>query len=185
MATNYYTVKGRVKWAKVYEPDEYAGAKRFMLNFYPFDGKEWEKIQKSGLQSTVKEDTDGKYVVLRRPAQKLIGENLVVFSPPEITGAVKVSYVDKEGNKVRSYNKGEKTVERQGDPIPIGNGSVVLVNFCVYDTRQGKGGRLENINVLDLVVFEPNADKANEAEVDAQEEEVPVDNKEEGDKLPW
>lgn len=182
MATTYYNVKGRIKWPKLYEPDEYAGAKRYMVNFYPFDGAEWEKVQKSGIQSTVKEDEDGKYIVLRRPASKLIKDDLVIFCPPEITGAVNVHYVDKNGEKVRSYNKGEKTVERVGDPVNLGNGTLVVVNFCVYDTRQGKGGRLENLKVLDLVVFDkPEVVK----EEDTAEDEVTVDNEAEGDKIPW
>lgn len=176
MATSYYNVKAKLKWAKVYEPDEYAGAERWMVNVYPVDGKEWEKIQKSGLQSQPKEDEDGKYIVLRRPTKKLIGENLVIFCPPEITGAFEVTYVDKEGNKVRSYNKGEKTVERKGNTEIIGNGSTAIVNFCVYDTRQGKGGRLESIKILDLVGVEERV----------KEEDLPVEEEEEkGDGIPW
>lgn len=183
MATTYYNVKAKVKWAKVYEPDEYAGAERWMVNIYPVDGKEWEKIQKSGLQSQPKEDTDGKFITLRRPTKKLIGENLVIFTPPEITGAFEVIYVDtKTGEKVRSYNKGEKTVERKGDPQVIGNGSTAIINFCVYDTRQGKGGRLESIKILDLVGLEDKPEvKAEDVPAD---EEVAVDN-EGKDTIPW
>lgn len=164
MATKYYTLKGSVKWCKVYEPDEFSGVKRWMLNFYPADGGEWEKFQKMGTELGTKEDTDGKYVTFRRPTTKLIGENLVVFSPPEISGAVEVKYVNDESLSVRSYNKGDKvTVKQVGEPQPIGNGSVVLVNLAVYDVKiagtPSKGHRLENIKVLDLVSYDPDAPK--------------------------
>lgn len=159
IATKYFTLKGSVKWAKIYEPDEFSGVKRWMLNFYPADGAEWEKFQKMGTELQTKDDEDGKYVVFRRPVNKVIGDNFVMFSPPEISGAVEVKYVNDEGVSVRSYNKGDKvTVTRIGDPVPIGNGSVVLVNLAVYDVKvagnASRGHRLENIKVLDLVEFE-------------------------------
>lgn len=152
MATTYASLKGKIKWPKVYEPDEYAGSKRWMVDFFPSDGAEWEKITKSGLQVEPKVSEDGKYIRLRRDCQKLIGDNLVVFCPPEITGAVEVHYTNAEGDKVRSYNKGEKiTINRVGETAPIGNGSLALVNISLFDTARGKGHRLESIKVLDLV----------------------------------
>lgn len=159
MATKYYTLKGSIKWAKIYEPDEFSGVKRWMLNFYPADGAEWEKFQKMGTELGIKEDEDGKYVTFRRPASKVIGDNFVIFSPPEISGAVEVRYVNDEGISVRSYNKGDKvTVTRIGEQVPLGNGSVVLVNLAVYDVKVAgnvaRGHRLENIKVLDLVAYE-------------------------------
>lgn len=185
MATTYWNVKGNIKWAKVYEPDDYLGQKKYVLNFYPSDGAEWEKVQKSGIQSTVKEDTDGKFIILRRPVSKLIGENLVIFTPPEITGAVEVHYTNDEGEKIRSYNKGEvKNVQRVGDATPIGNGSLGIVNFSSYDTRQGKGCRLEGIRILDLVGIEPKEEKVNNEDIDEDEVEAVVDN-DKGDDIPW
>ncbi len=187
MATEYFNVKGSVKWVKVYEPDEYAGAKRWMVNFYPFDGKEWEKIQKSGIQTQTKSDDDGKYITLRRPTTKVIKDDLVIFCPPEITGAVNVQYLNPEGERIRSYTKGEfkGDVILKGEKQNIDNGSVVIVNFCVYDTKQGKGHRLESLKVLDLVQRE-KSEEVSEDEKDNAEVEIPVveDNNDAGD-LPF
>lgn len=155
MGTQYQTLKGYVKWTKVYEPDSFSGAENWKINFYPFDGSEWEKFQKTGLQLTVKEDIDGKFVTFRRPTKKLIKDELVIFSPPEVTGKVNVKYVDEEGNKVRQYNKGDKIlVTRVGEPDIIPNGSLVLLNYSYYQTVKGAGHRLEGINVLELAEYE-------------------------------
>lgn len=188
MATTYWNVKGTVKWAKVYEPDDYLGQKKWVVNLYPHDGAEWEKIQKSGIQSTVKEDTDGKFIVLRRQVSKVIKDNLVVWCPPEITGAVDVHYTNDAGEKIRSYNKGEvKNVQRVGHPEPIGNGSLVIVNFSAYDTHQGKGCRLEGLRVLDLVGIEKKEEKVPEEDLAAEPEDkdIPVENKDPSDDVPW
>lgn len=189
MATNYVTLKGSLKWAKVYEPDEFSGQKRWMLSFYPFDDKEWEKFNKMGSSLEPKEDEDGKFVVFRRPTTKLIRDDLVVFSPPEITGAVSVKYVDEEGNTVRSYKKGDKvTVTRVGDPTPLGNGTVALVNLAFYDVKiggePGKGHRLENIKVLDLVGYDEDA-PAPERKVEEKKEEVKTVKDDMNDDIPW
>lgn len=172
MATEYFNIKGKLKYAKVYEPDSYAGAERWKTNFYPYDGKEWEKVMKSGIQTVPKEDADGKYITLRRDCKKAIKDDLVIFSPPELTGAVEVSYVDDEGNRLRSYNKGDYKgkVSRKGDPVDIGNGTVAIVNFSVYETKQGKGHRLESIRILDLVGYERKEEPTEEEKDEAVKE---------------
>ncbi|AXP07751.1 hypothetical protein SmphiM6_60 [Sinorhizobium phage phiM6] len=184
IATSWYNIKCKIKWAKVYEPDEYAGAKRYMVNAYPVDGAEWEKVQKSGVQLQTKEDTDGKYITLRRPVSKVIKDDLVIFCPPEITGAVEVHYVGKDGQKVRSYTKGDNTAERVGDPVVLANGTLAIVNFCAYDTKQGRGSRLESLKILDLVSMD-DIKEQKVSEEDTAEEEVVVSNEEKGDDIPW
>lgn len=169
MTTQYINLKGSVKWAKVYEPDVAFGTETYNLNFFPLDGAEWEKFQKTGLQMGVKDDPDGagKFIKLRRPRKKTIGDDLIFFSPPEISGKVQVSYVDSEGNKKRQFLKheGEPTrvvaegsLNDKGYPVDIGNGSLVVVNVSYYDTAKGKGHRLESINVLDLVEYQKSSD---------------------------
>ena len=184
MATKYHTFKGALKWAKIYEADEYSGDKRWIVNFYPHDGGEWEKFQKSGLQLKVKEDEDGKFITLRRGVKKLFGDEIVFFSPPEITGAVNVRYKNSKGEVVRSYKKGDEEPVREGEAVIIANGSVALVNVAVYDTQKGKGHRLENIKVLDLVAMPPTSGGDDNAKED--KEELEEDKKEElNDDLPW
>lgn len=182
MASKYITLKGKFKWTKIYEPDEYSGDKRFIMNFYPEDGAEWEKFSKSGLQLKVKDDEDGKFITLRRPFKRLFGDDVVFFSPPEITGAFTVQYKNSKGEVVRSYKKGEEEPVRVGDAITIGNGSLGLVNICIYDTQKGKGHRLENIKILDLVSLPDFVEKEDE-EVELEKE--PEKSKDLNDELPW
>ncbi len=188
MATEWYNVKARIKWAKVYEPDEYAGSRRWMVNVYPFDGKEWEKVQKSGIQTQVKSDKEGdKYIVLRRGTTKVIKDDLVIFCPPELTGAVNVSYTNPEGEKIRSYNKGDfkGDITVKGERVPIGNDTVAIVNFCTYDTKQGKGHRLESLKILDLVQIEKQEDAEPQDNEEIKVDEAPEIGKVEGDAIPF
>jgi len=158
LATNFYKLRGTLKWAKVYEPDSFMNAENYKIAFYPLDEKEWDKFKATGLELKIKDDTDGvsgKFVTFRRPTKKLIKDDLVIFTPPEITGLVNVSYEDENGNKIRSYNKADKLkIKRVGNVVELGNGTEAIVNFCVYDTVKGKGHRLESIRVLQLVEFE-------------------------------
>lgn len=184
-------LKGTIKWAKVYEPDNFSGAEFWAICLYPHDGAEWEKFHKSGLQLKVKEDTDGvsgKFIKLRRSCSKMIKDEIVKFSPPEITGKVNVSYQDDEGNKVRQYNKGDKVkINRVGDPVLLGNGSLVIANLSYYDTAKGKGHRLENITVLELVSYEATETTTRTPENTPDEPKKPeVDMKKElNDDIPW
>ena len=156
MATTWVNLKGSIEWAKVYEPDEYAGDKRWSVNFYPANGSEWDKFRKSGMQLEVKENSDGeKFIKLRRPFKRLFGDDVTFFAPPEINGAVEVKYVDKDNKKVTSFVKGSGVeVTTIGEQKLLGNGTVVIANICVFDTAKGKGHRLESLKVLELVEYE-------------------------------
>jgi predicted GIY-YIG superfamily endonuclease len=77
-----------------------------------------------------------------------------------------------------------------GEPIELGNGTEVVVNFSYYDTIKGKGHRLENIRVTKLVEY----DRENTETATVKEEvEVKKETKEKkstisedlNDKLPW
>ena len=157
--------------------------KKWQINFYPFDEAEWTKFKETGLELKVREDGEGgKFVTFRRQTQKLIKDNIVLFSPPEITGAVTVLYQDAAGNSIRSYNKGDNVkVNIVGEQVPIGNDSVALVNISVYETIKGKGHRLENIKVLDLVEYaKPDQTLAKE-----EPKEAPSLKKDMDDDIPW
>jgi len=177
MATKWIDLIGTIKWAQVYEPDEYLGIKRWKLTFYPETGGDWDKITKSGLGLKIKEDDDGRYLQFRRPVEKKIKDKIVIFTPPRITGAVNVQYVNAEtGEMVRSYDQGTiETIRRDGETVLLGNGTKVKVNVCVYDTQVGKGHRLESIHVYDLVEYDGPEEVDEEAppEVEAPVADAP------------
>jgi len=216
------TLKGYTKWTQVYQPDNFSGAENWKLNFYPFDDEEWKKFDSTGLELKRKKDNDvadtllsgREFVTFRRPTKKVIKEEFVIFSPPEVTGEIVVKYVDEEGEKIRQYNKGDKKsivrVDAEGEKIEgeikwenednrkylIPNGSLILVNFSYYDTQKGKGHRLENIRVLELSEYEKKEETKSEV-VETKEEvkeekksprkkEANLDTKEElNDEIPW
>ena len=171
MTTRWITVKGIVKWAKVYEPDAFMGAENWKLDFAPSNAVERKKWDDTGIQLKFRKEDDGlEYTRLRRPVKKVFSDEVTFFAPPEITGAVSVQYQDENGERIRQYKKGDK-VNRVGEPIEIGNGSEVLVNVCYYDTVKGKGHRLESINVLNLIEFVRGEGKAPEV-LDQEEHKV-------------
>jgi hypothetical protein len=62
----------------------------------------------------------------------MIKDQLVAFGPPTV--------IDKDKNPVTAL---------------VGNGSKVTAKVAVYDTRMGKGHRLETVRVDELVEFVP------------------------------
>ena len=159
MATSWINLKGTIKWARVYEPDEAFGQKNWKLNFYPANEAEWEKFRKTGLMLKEQEDIDGKFITFRRPTTKVIKDELVVFAPPEITGEVKVTYKNSvNGERLRQYNKGDKVeIQREGEIVTIGNGTEAIVNVSYYPTLKGPGHRLESLKVISLVEYNGSA----------------------------
>jgi hypothetical protein len=193
MATKWVTVRGVVRWTKVYEPDAFMGAENWKVDFAPLNEYERKKWDDTGIQLKFRKEEDGlEYTRLRRPVKKVFSDEVTFFAPPEITGAVNVQYQDENGERIRQYKKGEK-INRVGEPVEIGNGSEVLVNVCYYDTVKGKGHRLESINVLNLVPFVRGEQKDKPEATKTEEKETKVDKTEKkstisedlNDKLPW
>lgn len=183
MATSYINLIGKARFIKnLFEPDEAFGASRWKAGIW-LDEENQEKFYKSGIQAgfqqeekggdptKLKEDEQGPYVTLSRDDMKIINKTPVYFTPPYIKSKnldYLVSYVDTEGNVVRQYqdvNK-RKEISRVGDPFLIGNGSLVELNVCVFDTKtKGKGHRLEGIRILDLIEYKPQPKSEEVAEV--------------------
>jgi len=191
LATKWISIKGRLFWPMVYEPDEAFGDTRWKVNFEPFDEYEWTKFRNSGMQQEPKENNEGtKTITLRRQTRKVFpkDDEATYFTPPEITGAVSVSYVDAAtGEKIKSYKKSEKkTINTVGEQVEIGNGSVGIVNVAVFDAQKGKGHRLESIQVLDLVHFERRTEATTTTVVDNPSNAgVTEIAKDMNDSLPW
>ena len=165
MATKIHFWSGSVEWAKVYDPDEYNGSSRWVINFYPDN---LDEVTGSGCQAQVNEDANGdKFVRLRRDTQKVINSDLVKFAPPRITGQVNVKYQNKlSGEDVFSWSMMENPtleLEQIGDRVTIGNGSKVVVRTAVYDTQRGKGTRLEGLEIKELVEYKSEVSEEQKA----------------------
>lgn len=180
--TQYLKIPGTVKWAKIYTPDEFKGAVRWTLDFYPSD-EGWEMIKEAGVQKRPKDKGEGRYISLQRPTTKMIKGSLVYFTPPIIydkDGSILVKYLDENDKILRSYTDKDTTVKRDGEPIMIGNDSEVLIHLSVYPTAMGPGNRLEGITLVDLVHYE----RPEEAE-ENKETKGPEVKQEKGATPPW
>lgn len=131
MATKFYTWTGKVKWAKVREDQKdtkFDDAGVYSIVLYP-DEAAMASIKESGIQNEWKTDEDGDYITLRRRHEQIIKRELATFGPPEVN------------------------YERKPFTGSIGNGSTVAVNVAVFDTKKGKGSRLERITIRELVEY--------------------------------
>ena len=127
MASSYYYLTGKAKWAKLFKPDD--KYKNWQIQVY-MDEPSMKTFEESGMTMTKKTDEDGSFVTFRRPEAKVIKDELVKFEPPTV--------LDAEGNKLDQL---------------VGNGSDVTVKVIVYDTMKGKGHRLEAVKVNKLVPY--------------------------------
>jgi hypothetical protein len=127
MASNYYFLTGKAKWAKLFKPDE--KYKNWQIQVY-LDDESMKTFAESGMTMQKKQDDDGTFVTFRRPEAKVIRDELVKFDPPTV--------LDSDGNKLEQL---------------VGNGSDVTVKVIVYDTMKGKGHRLEAVKVNKLVPY--------------------------------
>jgi len=135
MATKLFTIEGEALWAKVQTPDEYNGIEKYKIGIIPASAKDWNTIKDSGLRTSVKKDTDGnEYITLSRPK------------------------VGKKNDDGEEFGGGQPLVigpDKEPFAKLIGNGSKVEVLFATYDTRMGKGHRLETVMVKEHVPYEP------------------------------
>lgn len=168
MATEYLEFEGKAQYAQVYEPDNAFGASNWKINFFPKDEAEMKRIKDAGVQKKVNENNDpergpiGQYIQFTRPVMKVMntkeGQKVVNFSGPVILdhdGNVIVDYIDKTENKrIYSFSNDKKgDVVRRGKPVIIGNSSDVKVRVAIYDTQKGKGQRLEQVQIMNLVPY--------------------------------
>lgn len=127
MASSYFYLSGKAKWAKLFKPDD--KYKNWQIQVY-MDADSMKIYDESGMTMQKKQDEDGTYVTFRRPEAKVIKDELVKFDPPTV--------LNSEGNKLEQL---------------VGNGSDVTVKVIVYDTMKGKGHRLEAVKVNKLVPY--------------------------------
>jgi len=134
MTAELVELEGIASWAKVYETNrdmntDFHGEGGAYTVDVQLEKEELDKLTKSGSRLKPKLGDDGISIRFKR---KHIHPSI-----PEFGGPPKVVGPDKE-------------------PIDclIGNGSKVKVYVSVYDTKLGKGTRLEGMQVVDLVEYE-------------------------------
>lgn len=127
MASSYYYLSGKAKWAKLFKPDD--KYKNWQIQVY-LDDASMKIYDETGMSMQKKRDDDGVFVTFRRPEAKVIKDELVKFDPPAV--------LDADGNKLDQL---------------VGNGSEVTIKVIVYDTMKGKGHRLEAVKVNKLIPY--------------------------------
>lgn len=172
MATKIIKFKGRCAYAMFYKPDEFMEKVFWKVSFYPDKG-ELDRMKHAGIKQAknVKNDdgtrsgVEGDYVVLKRETTKGFKGEVKEFNPPWLR--------DKDGAYLVHY---QDDGERVGEPILVGNGSVVEVEVEVYDAPPyGKGCRLRGMKLIDLIEYVPPEEVTeNEADGDEPEEEPEV-----------
>lgn len=135
MATKFYKFKGKAAWAKVVVPDESEYGVNWTIDMY-LDKDNWALLKSSGvrlgeIKNPVFQGENG--VKFKRPTEKVIKGDMAKFDPPKVTGPD-----DKPFDEL------------------IGNGSIVEVVVAVYETRAGKGHRLESVKVLEHTPYVSN-----------------------------
>lgn len=138
MSTQLLELEGIGEWAKVFEVNrdngdfhkDYNGACTIDL---VMDKEEFDKVAAAGARLSGKPHDQGVMVKFKR---KFEDPNVEAFG-----GAPKVA--DAEGNL---WDLDEKGL--------IGNGSKVKVFVTIYDSKFGKGTRLEGVQVLEHVEYE-------------------------------
>lgn len=139
MSTQLIELEGTASWAKVFETNrdmntDFHGEGGAYTIQVQLEKEELDKLTKSGSRLKPKLSDDGISVTFKRKHINQAGiEEL--GGPPKVVGP------DKE-------------------PLDnlIGNGSRVKVYCSVYDTKMGKGTRLEGVHVLDLVEYEGSSE---------------------------
>lgn len=162
--TEYLKFEGLASYAKVYTPDEYKGSKFWRLNLHPTDGV-IQKIKDSGIQTKLHDSNEefsnvpGKFFKFRRDCEKDFGKEVKKFMPPRI--------VDKNKKTLVDYKEQDGEIIMIGEKVLIGNGSKVEVTLEVYDAgRFGKGCRLLEVRIIDLIEYIP-PDEAEKLQEDA------------------
>lgn len=150
MASKAHKIEGIIHWAKVTEDtrdlDGYQGQARewdgeYSIDLVVSDPEERAKFKETGSMKKFKTDPD-KYdgqpwlsLTRKHNAKGKDGETVVAWSGPPLL-------YDVDGNA-------------WDEEILIGNGTQAVAKVIVYDVPKGKGTRLDAIQVVELVEYEP------------------------------
>ena len=153
MGTTEHTIEGIASWAKITVPDDFNGVKRWKINI-AMDDANLKIYKASGCRVGVKDEENGPTVSLSKKCEA--PKWATTWEAPKVT----LNGADFDGL--------------------IGNGSKVKVSFSVYDTSMGKGHRLGNIDILDLVPYVRDEDAPANEPADTVSQ-----NSSDDDKMTW
>lgn len=144
MASQYITLTGTVSYAKVYEHQKDTKFNEdgvYSLNLYP-DAASTIQLKSAGSRVKWNEDETGKYVKLSKDHVRLVKDKDTGEETKEVLGPPEVGMGLDEDRHLIPFDK------------LIGNGSKVAVGVVIYDSKFGKGTRLEAVNVLEHIPYE-------------------------------
>lgn len=176
--TKYMKFRGKVSYAKIYDPDEFMNEKSWKLNLHP-DVDTIAKIKSAGILLKLRDPNEeksgvaGKYFTFKRHTEREFNGVKTEFAPPIV--------LDKDNNKLVYYTPNEDgSYSQHGDRLSIGNGSLIEIDISVFGTER-KGHRLNAVRILDLIEY-TRPDDLQWDEVDEEDDlndeipfEIPVD----------
>lgn len=137
MSTATIFISGVCKWAKVYQKqmdtrfgEGVPNVGKFSIVLYP-DEEGLVLLKTAGSRVKKYDDEDGTNFKLSRDNTKVFKDVEEILGPPRV--------IDKDGNPFTEI---------------IGNGSRVTVKLDVYDSKFGKGTRLEAVRVDEHIPYE-------------------------------
>lgn len=145
--TEWYYFQGKASWAKLITPDLEFKNWNIKVHLTPDSYNQFMKLKEpdgeiDGILNEVKQDDDGYFVVFKRPTEKKFGNEIKMFSPPEV--------LDADGKTMKG--------------VHIGNGSDVTVKVECYKYNKpfkkgrGRAIRLVSVRVDNLIPYERNKD---------------------------
>lgn len=138
MASETIYLTGKAQWAKIFphykdkNEDFHGPGGAYTLDLL-VEKEELDKFTATGSRIRPRVTDDGVTIKLKRKAEHPIAD---FAGPPQV--------VDVDKN--------------EWDGTMLGNGTEVEVAVTVYDSKMGKGTRLEGVRVLDLVELPPLED---------------------------
>lgn len=133
MAVKIHKFRGISKWAKVQDPVfkyQSTTEKETTIDLY-LDDESWDEYEASGCRAKRRNDDEGDFIKLKRPEVMPTKKGDKYLGIPMI--------VDEKDNIIDAL---------------LGNGSEVTVKVKIYDTKYGKGTRMEAILVHKLEEYE-------------------------------
>jgi len=136
MSSTTYYITGTAQWAKVFahnkdKNEDFHGPGGAYVVDLIVDKEELDAFVATGARTTPKTTEEGVAIKFKR---KHTHPTIAAFGgPPQVVDANKDAW----------------------DGTLIGNGSTVEIAYTVYDTKMGKGSRMEGMRVIDHVELPP------------------------------